>query len=161
MATERELFKNQQLGQFTTVATSQQNARAAVQAVHTRTVAILKVGTENADTNVAETLMFRVARKSIPTIYYTAPTTVAGNATNYVHLFVSKKTAGVDGGIVAQWNTHTSAQSSFTSNVPFQLVTNTSLTHIEAGDTLHYTKRTVANGASVGVGVFTVELEEV
>lgn len=157
--TDRKKIKDQQKGTYLTAA-GIDDADAAVTAMHTRTVCYPKVGTENADTNVAETLMFRVGRKSKPVVYYTSPVSATANATHYTLLTVTRKTAGVDAGIVATWNTHTSAQGAFTSNVPFAMVLNTGVTLL-AGDTLHYIKRTVADGRSVGVGSFTFELEEI
>jgi hypothetical protein len=157
--TDRKKIKDQQEGTYVTAA-GISDPHGAVVAMHTRTVCYPKVGTENADTNVAETLMFRVGRKSKPTIYYTSPLSATANATHYTLITVTRKTAGVDAGIVGTWNTHTSAQGAFTSNVPFALTLNTGVTLL-AGDTLHYIKRTVGDGRSIGVGSFTFELEEI
>lgn len=158
MATDRDILKLQQKGAL--VTTDVTDAGAAIRDAHSRQVVWPKAGTENADTNVAETLMFSVVRASKPTCRYVGNTTSAANATHYTLLTVIKRTAGVYAGIVASWNTHTSAQGAITGNVPFLLVANATQT-LAVGDTLHYKKLTVANGANIGVGSFTIDLEEI
>lgn len=163
MATDREILKLQQLGAFVT-ADQVVAPAAGISAAHSRTRDFTKVGTENAATNVAETLMFRVARKAKPAaIHWTSKSSVAGNATDYLLLTVSKGTAGAASVPIASWNTHTSAQSSITGNVPAALVvvSNTDAI-IAAGDILLYTIRKVsATGADIGLGTISVDLEEI
>ena len=158
--TDRELVKLAQTGQAQSYGLAAA-PKTAVQALHTRSHHCFKTGTENAETNVAETVMFTVNRKGLPLVTkYVTNSGVAGNATDYVLITVAKRTAGVAGGTVATWNTHTSAQSTITAMVPITLVANADQT-IAAGDVLTYTCRKVAAGKLLDPGVFTVDIEEV
>ncbi len=161
MATDRAILKLQHEGVLTTAGLAS-TAKAAVAAAHTRSYVFPKVGTENAATNVAETCMFTVRRAGKPAgVYFTGGGSIAGNATDYALLTVEKMTAGVAAGIVASYNTHTSAQSSITGNVAASFALNTDAT-IAVGDTLTYKIRKVsATGALVTIGSFTVDLEEI
>ncbi len=161
MATDREMLKLQQVGAATTLPLAS-TAQAVVAAAHTRTRDFPKVGTENAATNVAETCMFTVRRASRPVgVYFTGGGGVAGNATDYAFLTVEKMTANVAGGIVASYNTHTSAQSTITGNVAASFSLNADCT-LAVGDTLTYKIRKVsATGALITIGCFTVDLEEI
>jgi hypothetical protein len=161
MATDRDIIKTQQIGMAQT-APDIVTPKAAVRAIHTRSRDFPKVGTENAATNVAETCMFTVRRASKPAgVYFTGGGSVAGNATDYAYLTVEKMTAGVASGIVASYNTHTSAQSSITGNVAASFSLNADCA-IAVGDTLTYKIRKVsATGALITIGCFTVDLEEV
>ncbi len=159
--TDRELVKLAQVGQAQGLGLAAA-PKTAVQALHTRSHHCVKVGTENAATNVAETVMFTVNRKGLPlSVKYVTNSAVAGNATDYVLITVQKRVAGVDGGIVASWNTHTSAQSSIAALVPVTFVANADQT-IAAGDVLTYTCRKVAAGKLLDApAAFTVDIEEV
>ncbi len=161
MATDREILKLQQVGTVTTAGLAG-TAKAAVAAAHTRYRDIPKVGTENAATNVAETVLFTVRHAGKPAyVGFTGGGSVAGNATDYAFLTVEKMTAGVAAGIVASYNTHTSAQSSITGNVAATFSLNTDAT-VAIGDTLTYKIRKVsATGALITVGTFTIGLEEI
>ena len=107
--------------------------------------------------------MFSVRKKSKPTVYFTTPTNVAADNTDYLIFKINKKTAGATSVLVASWNTHGGAQGAMTTNIPaaFANVANADAI-ITAGDTLHYvvTKAT-ATGRLVDVGVLDVELEAV
>ncbi len=161
MATDREILKLQQIGSLTT--TDCTDARATVAAANSTTRSFLKTGTENAATNVAETLMFSVRNKSKPTVYFTTPTNVAADNTNYLIFKINKKTAGATSVLVASWNTHGGAQGAMTTHIPaaFVNVANADAI-IAAGDTLHYliTKAT-ATGELVDIGTIDVVLEAV
>ena len=161
MATDRDILKTAQIGAASTLPDISA-PKTAVRAMHTRSYIFPKVGTENAATNVAETCMFTVRRASKPVgVYFTGGGTVAGNATDYAYLTVEKMTAGVAAGIVASYNTHTSAQSSITGNVAASFSLNANCS-IAVGDTLTYKIRKVsATGALITIGSFTVDLEEI
>lgn len=158
MATDRMILRLQQKGAL--VTTDVVSAENAVRDMHTSTVQCMRISSDNADTNVTGVPLLRVPFACKPTIYFTPVGTTAGNATHYTLLTVEATRAGTGIGIVASWNTHTSAQSGFTGNVPFLLVANTDMV-LAAGDNLHTTKRTVGNGGQIGQGPFSIYLEEV
>lgn len=165
MATDREYLKRQQAGMLNTSGTTSDavTVRSAVNAAHSRTHHIQKTGTENAATNVAETVGLVIARQAqLASAKYLTGTNVANDSSNYVVITLSKRTsAGASQTTVASYNTHTSAQNQITLNVPaaFSLVTNTDSV-IAAGSILTYTVNKYGSGQAVAVGVLAVDLEE-
>ena len=162
MATDREFLKQQQAGMLNTTGAA--NARVEVNSSHTRCHHIQKTGTENAATNVAETVALVVNRKAnLSTLKFLTGTNVANDSSNYVFITVSKRTsAGASQTTIAYWNTHTSADNQITANVPasFNVVPNTDAT-IAAGSIITYTIGKFGSGQAVAFGVMAVDLEEV
>lgn len=163
MATDRNIIKERQAGQAAAYGLAGSAADAAA-AIHTRALNCTKMGTENADTAVAETVMFTVNRKSqVKTIKLLTNSGITANATHYLHLTVQKRTAGAASVLVGSWNTHTSAQGAVTALVPasLSLVANADAT-LAAGDILTYTIVKQGTGRLLDIpSVFTVDLEEV
>ncbi len=162
MATDREYLKQQQAGMLNT--TGAVNARPEVNSAHSRTFHIQKVGTENAATNVAETVALVVARKAqLSSAKYLTGTNVANDATDYSVVTLYKRTsAGASQTTVATYNTATAAQGAIVLQVPasFSAVTNADAT-IAAGSILTYAVKKYGAGKLVDVGVIAVDLEEV
>ncbi len=162
MATDREIIKERLAGQATTFGLAS-GAKDAVSKIHRRSRDFVKVGTENAATNVATTLMFTVKRptKTVAFTFLTG-TNVAADNTNSVTFTISKLTAGAGLTTVATWNTHAGAQGAITANVPanFSVVTNSDGT-LAADDTLHYGITKASSGTQVAIGTFTFDGEEV
>ncbi len=163
MATDRAILKNQQVGALTT-APDIVTPKTAIAQAHTRSRDFTKIGTENAATNVASTVMFTVKRASkTASVSFLSDTTTAADNTDYVVITVKKQTAGASATTIATWNTHGGAQGAITANVPatFSVVANSD-SSLAANDSLHYlvTKQT-GTGKLVGAGTFTVDLEEI
>src|SRR5688572_3139462 len=107
--TDREIIKTQQLGSVDALGLA--TPAASVAAVHSHSRDYTKVGTENAATNVAATLMFSVRRKhKVSGVTYLTGTNTAADNTNSVYFTVSKMTAGGTAAVVASFNTHAGAQ---------------------------------------------------
>jgi hypothetical protein len=160
--TDREIIKERQTGQVQSYGVAG-SAKDAVAATHTRSINCNKVGTENAATNIAETVICTVNRKSrLASVKYLTNSTVPGNATDSMLFTIAKRTAGAAAVTVATWNTDTGAQSTITALVPasFPVVANADAI-LAAGDILTYTVRKVAAGKLLDPAVFTVDLEEV
>lgn len=161
--TDRQLRKYQEAGQLQG-ATNVSNAVVEVQRIHRRSRDFTKVGTENATTNVASTCMFTVRRKAqVSEVHYLTQTNVAGNATDYVFVTITKKNAdGTNATTIASYNTHTSAQSTITDSIPaaFSIVGNSDSVLL-AGDSLYYTVTKQGAGKTLAIGTITVDLEEV
>lgn len=159
--TDRELRKFQEAGQMSTSGATDPIGEIAK--VHSRSWNFTKVGTENAATNVSETVMFTVNRKTkISSIKYLTGTNSATDNSNYAVITVLKKTAGANSTTVATYNTHGGAQSSIVKDIPasFSVVTNSDST-LAAGDALFYTIGKTGSGVAVAIGTFTVDGEEV
>lgn len=160
--TDREYLKMQQAGALNTSGAT--NAVTAVASAHTRTIHILKTGTENAATNVAEWFGGVVTRKSkVKGVYYTSATAIANDTSDYV---VIKAFQGTSATLLGSWNSHTSAQGATTAKTPasFSLVTNSDLV-ISANSaspvSVSFEVKKYGNGKVVDVGVIAVDLEEV
>lgn len=160
--TTREARKAQEAIQLAGSLSNSDNSTLEIQRIHTRSRDCAKVGTENAATNVAETVMFTVNRKSKPTVKYLTGTNSAQDASNYLVFTISKKTAGASKTTVATYNTHNSAQGSIVKDIPasFSVVANSDST-IAAGDALFYEITKVGTGVALAIGTITVDLEEV
>lgn len=160
--TDREIIKERQVGQAQSYGLAGA-PKDAVAAAHSHTRDFAKVGTENAATNVAETLMYVVNRKGLTkTVKYLTGTNVATDNTDYVVFKVSKSTAGAASVQVASYNTHGGAQGAMTANIPasFSVVSNADAV-IAASDTLHYTVTKVGAGKAVAIGTISVDIEAV
>ncbi len=161
--TDRAIIKERQVGQAQAYGLAS-SATDGIAAVHTRSRDCLKVGTENAATAVAETVMFTVNRKSqFKTAKLLTNSGITANATHYLHLTVQKRTAGAASVLIASWNTHTSAQGAITALVPASLsvVANSDSTTLAAGDILTYTVVKESLGRLLDQpSVITVDLEE-
>lgn len=163
MATDREIFKKMLVGKLNSLASSAANAQAEIAASHSRVYACHKSGTENAVTNVAETGLAWVPRKSIvKTVKYVTGAAVANAATDYAVVTVAKRTAGGTATTVASYNTATGAQGAITAHAPaaFSMVTNSDAT-LAAGDALTYKVLKYGSGAEVAIGVLAADVEEV
>ncbi len=161
MATDREILKLQQVGSL--VTTEVTNPRTAVANQNKRSRSFTKLGTENAATNVASTLMFTVKRATrTDSMDYLTATNVASNASNYVVITVNKQTAGAAATAVATYNTSPSAQGAITTNIPaaFSVVTNTDGS-LAASDTLHYVVSKYGTGQTLDPGTITHDGEEI
>ncbi len=159
--TDRELIKTQQAGSFDAIPLA--TPVASLASLHSHSRDYTKVGTENAATNVAATLMFSVRRKSkVGGITYLTGTNVAADNTNSVYFTVSKMTAGGTAVVVASFNTHAGAQGAITANVPaaFSVVQNSDAI-LASGDSLHYTITKASSGTAVAIGTITTDLESV
>ncbi len=77
-----------------------------------------------------------------------------------MYITVERMTAGVASGIVASYNSASTAQGIITGNVPATFSLNTDCT-LAIGDLLTYKVRKALTGHLVGVGTFTVGLEEI
>jgi hypothetical protein len=163
MPTDREIIKEREAARAGTYGLAGK-ASDEYTKIHQRSGHFTKVGTENAETNVAATVMFTVNRKSkISTVKYLTGTATATDNTDYLKITVTKQTAGAAATTVATYNTHGGAQGTITANVPasFSVVANSDST-LAAGDSLHYavTKHS-ATGKVLAIGTFTVDFEEV
>jgi hypothetical protein len=162
MATDRSILKTQQVGALTT-APDIVAPKTAVANAHTRSRDFPKVGTENAETNVASTVMFTVNRASkTASVQYLTGTTTASDNTDYVVITVKKQTAGAAATTIATYNTHGGAQGAITGNVPasFSVVANSDST-LAANDTLHYIVSKIAAGKVLAIGTLTFDGEEI
>ena len=162
MATDRAILKSMQAGQLNSPG-SANNATAEIGRAHTRSRDFAKVGTENAATAVAETVMFVVKRPSATkAVSFLTGTAIVANATDYFKFTVSKRTGTGAAVPVANWNSHTSAQSGVTANVPASLVVvpNADAT-LAAEDILTYTITKTGAGQVVAIGTITWDGEEV
>lgn len=162
MATDRVYLKNQQSGMLQTTGAS--NAISEVSAAHSRTHHIQKTGTENAATNVAETVGLVLNRKvQISSVKLLTGTNVTNDTSNYAVITLSKRTsAGATQTTVATYNTHTNAQGAITLNVPasFSVVANSDSV-VAAGSILTYTITKAGSGQAVAFSVLAVDVEEV
>jgi hypothetical protein len=159
--TDREIVKERQVGQLQGYGLAAAPL-TAVQAIHSRTRDFAKVGTENAATNVAETVMFVTKRKArVKSVGYVTGTNVATDNTDYVVFTISKRT-GATATTVATFNTHGGAQGAITQYVAaaFSVVSNSDST-LAADDILTYTITKVASGKALAIGTICVDLEEV
>jgi len=176
MATDRAIIKEREAG----VAQSYGLAgtpKAAVQAKHSRTYCVnrgfARVADliENADTAVAETVLFSVIRPGIiRSVKLANQTTVAENATDSCYITIGKSTAGAASTTFAWWNTGavTAASGGIAANggaltkwVPATLALspNTDAT-VAAGDVITYTKTATLTGGLVD-GTFVFDIEEI
>lgn len=162
MATDREIIKGQQAGSVNSVV-SANGAVSAVAEMHKRVYQCHKSGTENAATNVSETGLAYVPRKSVvKTVKYVTGTNVANAATDYAVITVAKRTSGGAATTVATYNTATGAQGAIVQWAATSLstVTNSDAT-LAAGDCLTYKVLKYGSGAVIDIGVFAVDAEEV
>lgn len=167
MATDRQYMKLQQAGALQTTGAT--NAIGEVGKAHSRPYPMVKAGTENAATNVAQTFLCVLNRKSQfglgsnGTVKFITGSTVTKDTSNYAVTKVFKlDSAGANSTLVASWNTHNSAQGTITANVPASLsvVANADAT-VDAGSSLYYTIDKIGTGVQIAVGVFLVDPEEV
>lgn len=162
--TDRELLKLQQTGALGGNS-SVSNAVGAVAKAHTRTKSLLKYGTENAATAVAESVAGVVNNKSrLQSLKILTKTTIANNNTDHVLFTFSKRTsAGASQTTLGTWNTATAAQGAITANVPASVtVVANSDAVIDAGSIVTYTIAKAGAGQLVdNPTVFALELEEV
>lgn len=156
--TDRELLKQQQAGALGTTAAS--DPIAEVGSAHTKSINFLKLGTENAATNVAELFVGVVNRKSrVKTVKYVTATNTAADTTDYVVVKVFKGTSAT---LLASWNSHSSAQGAIVEKTAssFSVVSNADAI-IAAGTPISYEVKKYGSGKVLDVGGFTVDLEEV
>lgn len=157
--TDRQYLKAQQAGTLATSGAT--NAVGEVSNAHSRTVNILKIGTENAATNVAEYFAAYVNRKSnVRSVNFMTATNVANDSTDYSVISVYQ---GASATLVASWNTHTSAQGKITQKVVAPLVLSSTAANlaVAAGTSLSYDVKKYGAGKAVDVGVIAIDLEEV
>ena len=160
--TDRSIFKERQAGQAQGYGLAALPTTGVVADMHRRQRDFAKVGTENAATNVAETVMFTVKRKSkVVAVEYTTGTNVATDNTDYVVFTISKRT-GATATTVATFNTHGGAQGAITQYIgaDFSVVSNSDST-LAADDILTYTIVKANSGKTIAIGTITVDLEEV
>jgi hypothetical protein len=140
MATDRSIYKTQQVGALASIASSTANAIAAVADEATRSYCWTKSGNENSSNNVAETVMYVVNRAArLKTVKLLTNSAVAANATNGFVVTVSKRTAGGAAVPVATYNNDTAAQGAITAFSPASLsVVTSSDANIAAGDVLTF-----------------------
>lgn len=163
-ATDRARLKQLHRGQFVT-NNSATDPLGEVAEFHKRQRDVVKLGTENAATNMAETPCFHVNRKSILRRVNGLPAaTVTGNASNYAVVNVYKR-LGSNGGsqtLLASWNSHTSAQSTMTINLSnnFSLAAAAN-TVIAAGSVVTYEVLKFGTGVAINADTkLTFDLEE-
>jgi hypothetical protein len=142
MATDRSIYKTQQVGALNSVASSVANAVAAISDEATRAYCFTKFGAENSSNNVVETTMFTVNRAGrLKSVKLSSNSAVAANATNGFVVTVAKRTAGGAAVPVATWNTDTNtlAQGAITAFAPASLsVVTSSDANLAAGDVLTF-----------------------
>lgn len=166
MATDREYLKRLQTGQFTSENLAS-NAVGEIVELHKRTRSFVKIGSENAATNVAETPLGRVYRKSKlhAASLTTATTNIAGNNSDYLVLTVYKRTsAGASQTALVSWNTHLGATGSLTLSVPATgtLTSTVADRDIAAGSVLSYALVKAGNGKALDPGsAIDLDLEEI
>lgn len=120
--TDRQYRKYQEAGQLATTGASA--ATDEVAEIHKRTLREKIASSANAATNVSETLVGWLPRKAqLKEGKLTVPTTnVAADGSNYFHLKVYKRTsAGASQTLIAEYNTHTSADGAVTRLTPATL----------------------------------------
>jgi hypothetical protein len=165
MTTDREYLKQAQSGHI--ASTGAAAPITEVGYAHTRARDFMKTGSENAATNVAESAMFVVNRKSkLVAADLHVPSNVATSNTDYLTLKVYKRdSAGANQLLVASYNTHGGAQGAVTQWIAKDFSINTtSDTHvIAAGSVLTYE---IVKGSATGVAlptlsIFSFDLEEV
>lgn len=157
--TDRQYLKAQQAGALTTSGAT--NAVGEVSNAHSRTVQILKTGTENAATNVAEYFAAYVKRKAnVRSVDFMSATSVANDSTNYAVISVYQ---GASATVVASWNTHTSAQGAITGKAVASMPLSSTAANlaVAANTSLSYGIKKYGSGQLVDVGVIAVDLEEV
>lgn len=160
MPSDRQILKNQQAGALASSGAVDPNGE--IVSYHTRANHIFKSGTENAATNVAETAGFRVRNKStVKNIHLTTGTNVSNDATNYLRVYVYKRSStGGSQTLLGSWNTATAAQGAITQWTPasFSLVNNTDL-DVDAGSCITYHVGKFGSGQTLALATITVELE--
>lgn len=165
MATDRELLKKQQQGQFCT-NNSASDPLGEINRSHSRQRDIQKLGSENASTNVAETIGFILERKSwLRSVRFATGTNVTTDNTNYLVLTVYKRTsAGATQKTLASWNTHGAAQGAITKLVSNNMSLSATVSDmiISAGSVITYDLVKAASGQQlVNDTVISLDLEEV
>ncbi len=159
--TDREIIKQRQAGQ----AGSYNLAGSAVDAVaamHTHSRDCAKTGTENAATNVAETVMFVSNRKGqTKTVKYLNGTNVAANTTDYMVMTVAKSTAGAASTPIATYNTAaTAVGGAITKWIPASFIVSPNADSVVAvGDVVTYKILKYGAGQVADPGAFTVDIE--
>lgn len=123
--TDRKRIKDLQEGVHVAIA-GITNARTSTHELHRRTRDFLKVGSENAATNVAETYLGTVHRKSKAKNIGITSTNVATDNTDYTVIKFFKRKAGVST-LVGSWNTHGGAQGALTDQGPNLIALNAGL----------------------------------
>lgn len=166
MATDRSIIKDVLAGIFRTASTTTAivDPKGAVADQNKRCYQAHRKGSENADTNIAETPFAVVKRASkVRSISAQVLSTVAGNATNYLVISVWQRTnSGATAALIGSWNTHTSAQSGLTAFANHQLSLGTSNLAVAAGAVLTFSVGKVASGqTAIAEIALTADLEEV
>lgn len=167
MATDRSIIKAQQAGEFRTAATTSAivDPIGEVAKIHTRSLTFQRIGTENAATNIAETVFGVVNRKSlVKTLKLQTIGAVANDATDYDKFYVYKRTsAGATQTLLGSWNTATAAQGA-TVALAAQSMTLTSTTAdltVTAGSVLTVHVGKFGAGKALTEFSITADLEEV
>lgn len=163
MATDRSLYKTQQVGALASIASSTANALAAISSESSRAYVWTKAGTENSSNNVGESSMFTVARPgTVKSVKLSTNTAVAANATNGFVITVAKRTAGGAAVPVATYNNDTAAQGAITAYAPAALsVVTSSDATVAAGDVLTFKCIKFGTGSLLDAGsAVTVDVEE-
>lgn len=165
MATDRSIYKVQQVGALNSIASSTANAIAAVADEATRAYCWTKAGAENSSNNVLETAMFVVNRAGrLKTVKIVANTAVAANATNGFVCTVTKRTAAAPATAVpvATLNTDTAAQGALVAfaAASFSVVTSTDA-NVAVGDVLTFKCTKFGSGSLLDGGSCVVaDVEE-
>jgi hypothetical protein len=126
-----------------------------------RTIRIQKTGTENAATNVAETIGGTVLRAAkIKAVKLLTGTNVAGDNTDYLVITVSKRT-GATKTTVATCNTHLGAQGNITQFVPESFSLVAAAQNLAIDDVLTFEITKAASGKALAVSEIAVDIQEV
>jgi hypothetical protein len=160
MATDRTIHYqvvSAQLG-----STQATDAEGCADDLDCRTIRILKTGTENAATNVAETIggtVFRAAK--VKAVKLLTGTNVAGDNTDYLVITVSKRT-GATKTTIATCNTHLGAQGDITQFVPESFSLVAAAQNLAVNDVITYEITKAASGKQLAaLSEIAVDIQEV
>lgn len=166
-STDRERIKDQQEGVYLTTG-GMTNAKSAVDQMHCRALSFPKVGTENAETNVAETVMGFVPHKSRAKKFgLMTGTNIESDNTDYLVVKFFKRKAGTST-LIGSWNTHGGAQGAITtagpaviSSAATGLVTNSDADIAEDSEITYSITKVAAGKAVAQYSIFSAWLEEI
>ncbi len=167
MATDRSIIKAIWAGLFRTAATTTTivDPIGEVAKFNTRSLSHQRNGTENAATNIAETVFGVVNRKSlVKSLKLQTIGAVANDATAYDKIIVYKRTsAGASQTVLGSWNTATAAQGATTALAAhsLSLTSTTADLTIAAGSVLTVHVGKFGNGQAIAEFSVTADLEEV
>lgn len=166
MATDRSIYKAQQVGALNSIASSTANAIAAIAGEHSRSYTWTKSGNENSSNNVGEVAMFSVTRAArINSVKLITNTNVGANATNGFVVTVTKRPiANAASAIpVATYNNDPAAQGALVSWTAAALsVVTSSDASVAAGDVLTFKCVKFGSGSLLdSPAAVVVDVEEV